>query len=75
MIRKQETREERPKRYLTMRQLCQRWGGASFMFVERKMKKDPRFPRPIRPGGSRLRLFDEEQIETYERISVGIGRD
>jgi len=63
--------QRRQKRFLTMRQLRERWGNCSHMTVERRMEDDPNFPRPIRPGlKARTRLWDEEQIEAYERASV-----
>lgn len=58
------------RRYLTFNQLRARWGNCSAMFVERKLKSDPKFPKPMRPGGSRIRFFDEGEIEQYERQSV-----
>jgi hypothetical protein len=33
--------------YLNSRQLRQRYGDASAMWVHRRLKNDPRFPRPI----------------------------
>jgi predicted DNA-binding transcriptional regulator AlpA len=57
------------KKYLTAAQLCARYGGRSHMWVERKLKSDPRFPRPKKFGG-RLRLFDLDEIEAYERAAV-----
>ena len=54
-----------------MRQLQARWGNCSHMTVERRMDADPNFPRPILLGPmARVRLWDEEQIEKYERASV-----
>jgi hypothetical protein len=61
---------EKPKRYLTFNQLRERWGNCSAMFVERKLKSDPSFPKPMRLSGARLRLFDEDDVERYERASV-----
>jgi predicted DNA-binding transcriptional regulator AlpA len=60
----------KPKKYLTVAQLCERWGNRSFMFIERKLRTDKNFPRPMRLGG-RLRLFDEDAIEAYERSFTG----
>ena len=41
------------------------------MTVERRMEADPNFPRPILLGPkARVRLWDEEEIEKYERASV-----
>jgi hypothetical protein len=67
---------KQPKKYLTTRQLRERWGDCSQMFIERKIWHDPNFPKPIRlghQGGStrgRIRLFAEDEIESYERGCV-----
>jgi len=58
------------KQFLTMRQLQARWGNCSHMTIERRMKADRNFPRPILLPQARVRLWDEEQIEKYERASV-----
>jgi predicted DNA-binding transcriptional regulator AlpA len=63
----------RAKRYLTFKQLRQRWGGVSHMFIERRLKDDPKFPKPVRFRGTRIRLVDEEEIEKYERDAVVAG--
>jgi predicted DNA-binding transcriptional regulator AlpA len=62
------------KIYLTTAQLRKRWGGCSHMFIERRMKSDPKFPRPVKLGG-RVRLFDLNQIEAYERSRIYAGGD
>ena len=60
----------RQKRFLTMRQLQTRWGNCSHMTIERRMEADRNFPRPMRLPQARVRLWDEEEIEAYERASV-----
>jgi predicted DNA-binding transcriptional regulator AlpA len=55
----------RPKRYLTAAQLRERYGDRSTMWIERIMKRDPRFPRPIYIG--RYRFWNLNEIEAYER--------
>jgi predicted DNA-binding transcriptional regulator AlpA len=54
-----------------MRQLRERWGGCSHMLIERRLRNDPDFPKPVRLGGgekgSGWRFFDEAEIESYER--------
>jgi len=55
------------KRYLTAAQLRERYGSVSHMWIERRLKSDPTFPRPVKLGGSGLRMFDLEQIEVWER--------
>src|SRR5258706_5036940 len=62
------------KLYLTTAQLCKRWGGCSHMFIERRLKTDPRMPRPMKLGG-RGRLFDLDQNEAYERGPIYAGGD
>jgi predicted DNA-binding transcriptional regulator AlpA len=61
---------KQPKKYLTLQQLCTRWGDRSRMFVERRLRNDPDFPRPIRLGSGRIRLFDEAEVEDYEKRSA-----
>jgi hypothetical protein len=57
-------------KFITVPQLCERWGGLSHMFVERRLREDPNFPKPQRLG--RLRVFDVPTIEAYERSLVTI---
>ena len=57
------------KRFLTTAQLRSRWGGCSHMFIERRLASDPTFPKPVKLGG-RLRLWDVDQVEAYERQFV-----
>jgi len=66
-------KKPKPKRYLTVNELRERWGGVSQMFIERRLQADPSFPKPMRFPGGRLRLFDEEAIEKYERAAVSKG--
>ena len=56
------------KRYLTVAQLRERYGNVSHMWIERRLKSDPTFPRPKKFGNSALRLFDLDEIESYERL-------
>jgi len=57
------------KRFLTTKQLRERWGGCSHMLIERRLKSDPRFPRPVQ-FGKRWRLWAEDEVEAYERSLV-----
>ena len=69
----QELREQhRPKRFLGIRQLRERYGGRSHMFVERLIKNDPSFPRPIKiaPGTMSHRMWDEDALEAWERAKA-----
>ena len=58
--------EVRRKRYSTARQVCDRYGGRSEMWLWRILRNDPRFPRPMRPGSGKLRLFDEDELDVYD---------
>jgi predicted DNA-binding transcriptional regulator AlpA len=58
---------EQHKVYLTAAQLRERYGGVSHMWIERRLKSDPAFPRPKKFGGSALRMFALDEIEAYER--------
>jgi predicted DNA-binding transcriptional regulator AlpA len=57
------------KKYLTTRQLRERWGGVSHMFIERRLLQDPNFPRPLKLG-RRIRFYDLGDIERWERTRV-----
>jgi len=54
-----------PKQYVTGRQLRERYGGRSEMWLARIMRADADFPRPIVIG--RYRFWALDQIESYER--------
>jgi len=64
------------KKYLTRRQLQERYGDKSHMFIEDLLRKDATFPRPIKPGGSESshRLWDEEELQSWERTRVSGSR-
>jgi hypothetical protein len=55
---------------VTAEQVRQRYGGVSRMWIERRLKSDPRFPRPEKFGNSLLRMFDLDALESWERSSV-----
>jgi len=55
-------------KYLSAAQLRARYGGVSHMWIERRLKTDARFPHPQKFG--RLRFWDLDKIETYERPGV-----
>jgi hypothetical protein len=59
--------KERLKKYLTLNQLCERWGDCTSMSIERKLRDDPTFPQPVRLLDGRMRYFDLAAIEAYER--------
>jgi predicted DNA-binding transcriptional regulator AlpA len=52
-------------KYIDAAQLCERYGGVSFMWIERRLESDPDFPRPTKFG--RLRYFDLAELERWER--------
>lgn len=65
--------DDRPpagKRYLTAAQLRERYGGVSHMWVQRRLQNDATFPRPVKLGGSLIRLWDLDGIEAWERACV-----
>jgi hypothetical protein len=63
------------KKFISIVQLCARWGDCCEMTVERKLANDPAFPPPIQltPGGRRL--WDLQQIEEYERKAATRSRE
>jgi hypothetical protein len=54
--------------FLTVRQLCRRWGDTCHMFVVRRRKSDPDFPRPYRIGKGHIHFFALDEIERYEEL-------
>jgi predicted DNA-binding transcriptional regulator AlpA len=60
------------EKFLTANQLCERWGGCSHMFIQRRLESDPTFPKPVKFGG-RKRFFSLAQVEMYERKFVTSG--
>jgi predicted DNA-binding transcriptional regulator AlpA len=54
--------------FISAPQVCQRYGGRSHMWLERLLRNDPEFPRPKYFG--RLRFFEIEELEAYERRRV-----
>ena len=59
------------KQYLRVADLKKRW-NVSTMFIERRTRM-PDFPKAIRMPGSRIRMFDEAEIEAYEKKAVVVG--
>ena len=53
------------RQFLTSTQLRVRYGGRSDMWIDRLMKRDATFPRPVYIG--HYRYWDLEAIEAYER--------
>jgi hypothetical protein len=55
--------------FLTVRQLCRRWGDVCHMVVIKRLKSDPDFPRPYRLGrNGRVQFFAVDEIEHYESL-------
>jgi hypothetical protein len=52
------------KRYSTSRQVRERYGDRSAMWLWRILKHDPKFPRPMSVG--RLKLFDDDELDAYD---------
>ena len=51
--------------YISAPQVCDRYGGRSHMWLERMLKRDPKFPRPKYFG--RWRFFKIEELVAWER--------
>jgi hypothetical protein len=54
--------------WVSARQLRNRYGNRSHMWVERRLKFDADFPRPIKMG--RLRFWDLDLLEAWERRRI-----
>ena len=54
--------------YISAPQVCDRYGGVSHMWLERKLKNDPDFPHPKYFG--RLRFWKIDELEAYERSAA-----
>ena len=52
--------------WATALQVRARYGGASDMWIYRKLKNDPDFPKPSYDG--RLMLFNVAELESYDRL-------
>jgi hypothetical protein len=51
--------------FLTSRQLRDRYGGVSHMWIERRLVDDPEFPKPVYFGARRFWALAD--IEVWER--------
>jgi predicted DNA-binding transcriptional regulator AlpA len=56
--------QSQPDVYLKTRQVQARYGGASHMWVERRLGNDPTFPRPVFFG--RMRFWKLSELERWE---------
>ena len=61
------------KRYSTAKQVCERYGCRSDMWLWRILKNDPRFPRPMTLGHGKIRLFDDEELDAYDDLCKAGG--
>ncbi|MFC7396533.1 helix-turn-helix transcriptional regulator [Chelatococcus sp. GCM10030263] len=59
------------REYLSVRSLRARYAGVSHMWVVRRLKNDPTFPRPAYFG--RQRFWKLAEIEAWERAQI-VGR-
>jgi hypothetical protein len=57
--------DESNKKYFTSRQVRERYGDRSHMWLERRLQSDPDFPKPVRIG--RLRFWDLDKLVEWER--------
>jgi predicted DNA-binding transcriptional regulator AlpA len=55
------------KRYSTGPQVLERYGDKSTMWLWRRLKFDPKFPRPVVIGGRRY--FDEDELDAFDEAS------
>jgi hypothetical protein len=60
------------KRWLTVKQVRERYGDVSHMWVERRLRDDPDFPRLTKFG--RLRMGDEAEFDAYDQLCAARGR-
>jgi predicted DNA-binding transcriptional regulator AlpA len=58
--------------YLTAAQVCARFGGASRMWLHRRLVNDG-FPAPVRFGG-RFRYFKLSEIQQWEATKAQTGK-
>jgi hypothetical protein len=52
--------------WMTSVQLRARYGGKSHMWIVRKLKNDPDFPRPSHDG--RMLIFNIKEFDAYDRL-------
>lgn len=58
---------EKQKKYITAKQVCERYGSITEMTLHRWLQEPAmRFPRPIKIN--RLRFFDIEELDEYDRL-------
>jgi predicted DNA-binding transcriptional regulator AlpA len=57
---------KRGRHYLTGPQVRQRYGGRSEMWLWRRDKFDPDFPKPIKFSPAGMKLYDEAELDAYD---------
>jgi predicted DNA-binding transcriptional regulator AlpA len=62
-----DTAPKQRKRYYSGPQVLERYGGRSSMWLWRRVKYDPKFPRPILIG--KRRFFDEDELDAFDEAS------
>ena len=60
-----QTKRKRKRSYSTATQVRERYGNRSAMWLWRKLRDDPRFPRPLDMGRN-LKLFDDAELDAYD---------
>jgi predicted DNA-binding transcriptional regulator AlpA len=56
--------------FLKTKQVRERYGGCSHMFIERRLANDPTFPRPIYFG--RMRFWKLSELEMWEKAQAAL---
>jgi predicted DNA-binding transcriptional regulator AlpA len=64
--------DSKAKKWKTARQVRERYGDCSHMWIARRLESDPDFPRPVK--FNRLRMWDEAELDAYDRICAARGR-
>ena len=54
--------------WITAKQVCQRYGGRSQMWLWRKLQGDLTFPKPTYFG--RLQFFKQASLDEYDRACI-----
>jgi predicted DNA-binding transcriptional regulator AlpA len=54
--------------WISAKQVCQRYGGRSHMWLDRKLRNNPDFPRPVYDG--RIRIFRVAELDDYDRALI-----
>lgn len=65
--------DKQRKYYSTAPQVLERYGGRSAMWLWRKLRFDPNFPRPVVIAGRRY--FDEQELDAFDQASKMEARD